>query len=98
MQCLNKLQYFKLNSSTLMNAALPLLRTDTVITFQDRYSLFFNDYSLTPLIIEENYVNSIASRHYDNSKVFNVLAESADALCNMESVNNRIMQTNVFYF
>ena len=78
--------------------ARKLLTEGSKYSFQERYSLFFNDYSLTPLIIEDCYLQSIASKHYKEEKTLEAMAEAADSLCDVEIVNNAIVKTNVIFY
>ena len=75
--------------------ARKLLTEGSKYSFQERYSLFFNDYSLTPLIIEDCYLQSITSKHYKDEKTLEAMVDAADSLCDAEMINNAILRTNV---
>ena len=80
---------------TAFQVARKLLTEGSKYSFQERYSLFFNDYSLTPLIIEDCYLQSITSKHYKDEKTLEAMVDAADSLCDAEMINNVILKTNV---
>lgn len=80
---------------TAFQVARKLLTEGSKYSFQERYSLFFNDYSLTPLIIEDCYLQSITSKHYKDEKTLEAMVDAADSLCDAEMINNAILRTNV---
>ena len=80
---------------TAFQVARKLLTEGSKYSFQDRYSLFFNDYSLTPLIIEDCYLQSISSKHYKEDKTLEAMVDAADSLCDVEIINSTILKTNV---
>lgn len=61
---------------------------------QIRYDMFFSDYEMTPLIVEQNYLDSIKSNGM-SIDVVEQMAEAADALCDMETLHETIVKTNV---
>lgn len=63
-------------------------------SLQRRYDAFFADYEMTPLFVEQNYLDSIKS----NGNTFSALeqmAEAADALCDMERIHEAMVKNNV---
>ena len=110
-QCLNKLQIVATGASANSNiaafamdeylsqtgfeAAKQLLVGTKKYSFMDRYSMFFSDYELTPLVVEQNYLDSIKSNHYSEQKVVEAMAEAADGMCSVELLHDRMIRENV---
>lgn len=63
-------------------------------TAQDkRYEAFFVDYSMTPLIVQERYVNScIASRDVKGLDLLKRVSEAADAVCDADEMSHSLHQ------
>ena len=59
-----------------------------------RYDMFFSDYEMTPLIVEQNYLDSIKSNGMMLSTI-EQMADAADAICDMELVHENMMKNNV---
>lgn len=59
-----------------------------------RYDMFFSDYEMTPMIVEQNYLDSIKSNGMSLQTV-NQMAEAADAICDMEHVHEYMLKHNV---
>ncbi|XP_053382559.1 replication factor C subunit 1-like [Mercenaria mercenaria] len=61
------------------------------MTLNDKSDLFFHDYNIAPLFVQENYVHVIpyAARN-GNTKHLSLLARSADALCDGDVCEKRI--------
>lgn len=110
-QCLNKLQIVAAATSTDSNiasfamdeylsqtgfeAAKQLLVGTKKYSFMDRYSMFFSDYELTPLVVEQNYLDSIKSNRYSDQKAVEVMADAADGMCSVELIHDRMIRENV---
>lgn len=110
-QCLNKLQIVAAGTSTDSNiasfamdeylsqtgfeAAKQLLVGTKKYSFMDRYSMFFSDYELTPLVVEQNYLYSIKSNRYSDQKAVEVMADAADGMCSVELIHDRMIRENV---
>ena len=76
--------------------AKQLLVGATNHSLSDRYSMFYNDYEMTPLIIEQNYLDSIKSNG-GSMDVVAQMAEAAEAMCDLEMLHDTILKTNVCY-
>ena len=61
-----------------------------------RYDMFFSDYEMTPLLVEQNYLDSIKSNGM-SIEVIAQMAEAADAMCDMEMFHETILKSNVCY-
>ena len=59
-----------------------------------RYDMFFSDYEMTPMIVEQNYLESIKSNGISLQTV-NQMADAADAFCDMEYVHEYMLKHNV---
>lgn len=73
-----------------------MLFNTSVVSFGDRYNLFFTDYEMIPLMVHQNYVTSINSTQTSRNKL-RQLADTADSLCDMELVHTTILKTNVLF-
>ncbi len=82
-------------SQTGFEAAKQLLVGTTKYSFGERYSMFFNDYDLTPLVVEQNYLDSIHSKHYSEEEVVEVMADAADSLCDVEQFQSIMRRDNI---
>ena len=76
--------------------AAKMLFNTSVVSFGDRYNLFFTDYEMIPLMVHQNYVTSINSTQTSRNKL-RKLADTADSLCDMELVHTTILKTNVLF-
>ncbi len=59
--------------------------------FQTRYDLYFNDYDMTSLFIQENYLNSIPSKKEEISKLES-MADASELLSQMDMVDSYSMK------
>ena len=75
--------------------AKQLLVGATNHSLSDRYSMFYNDYEMTPLIIEQNYLDSIHSKHYSEDRVMDVIVAAADGICDLERFQSIMRRENV---
>ena len=57
--------------------------------------VFFSDYELTPLVVEQNYLDSIKSNRYSDQKAVEVMADAADGMCSVELIHDRMIRENV---
>ena len=64
-----------LMSITPFEAAKALLIEPTSHALKDRYNMYFSDYEMTPLLVEQNYLDSIKS----NGGSMDVVAQMAEA-------------------
>lgn len=90
---------------TAFDVAKHLLVESTKYSFNERYNLFFNDYSMTPLVIEvylftlshlqQNYLDSIKSKRYKEETSLEIMADAADSICDLENIQNSLMRENV---
>ena len=75
-------------------AGKSLLTKSTTLSLQQRYDLFFCDYELTPLVIQQNYINCIKSNNQPLDAIIQ-MADSADALCDCENIHEMMVKNNV---
>lgn len=61
--------------------------------FQTKYDLYFNDYDITSLFIQENYISSISSKKDELSKLKS-MADASEILSQMEVNDSYSMKTN----
>lgn len=90
---------------TAFDVAKHLLVESTKYSFNERYNLFFNDYSMTPLVIEvtiitlshsqQNYLDSIKSKRYKEETTVEIMADAADSICDLENIQSLLMRDNV---
>lgn len=85
-------------SQTGFEAAKQMLVGTTKHSFNDRYNMFFNDYELTPLVIQQNYLDSLRSKYKDSDEMIDKMAEAADSICDLEFVHERMIRENVCPF
>lgn len=64
-------------------------------SLQQRYDMFFCDYEMTPLIVQQNYLSVKTDRN--NSITLMQMADAADALCDCETIHETMVRTNVSY-
>lgn len=82
-------------SQTGFQIAKQFLVGTTKYSFSDRYAMFFSDYEMTPLIVEQNYLDSIQSRHYSEDKVMEAIVSAADGMCDLEYFQSTMRRDNV---
>ncbi|KAK8795481.1 hypothetical protein WA158_000138 [Blastocystis sp. Blastoise] len=73
--------------------AVKILFQGNKIPFSRRYDAFFLDYELTPLIIQQNYIDSFKSTHSSNStslESIQQLSDAAESLSDMDCVTNSL--------
>jgi len=85
-----------LMSITPFEAAKALLIEPTSHALKDRYNMYFSDYEMTPLLVEQNYLDSIKSNG-GSMDVVAQMAEAAEAMCDLEMLHDTILKTNVCY-
>ena len=79
---------------TPFEAGKSLLINTKTTSVQQRYDMFFCDYEMTPLIVQQNYLMSIKT----NGQSMNTLmqmADAADAMCDCEIVHETMVKSNV---
>merc|ERR1719171_2933677 len=76
---------------TPFDACKKLLNTSegSRLSFRDRIDMFFTDFSLVGLLVQENYLNAVKSKP-DNIEVLNRCAYSADLFTVGDMINNQI--------
>lgn len=67
--------------------------SNSKMSIQDRYDLFFIDYEMVPLLIQQNYVSSALSNRSPGNKL-EQLADAADSVCDMEMMRDTMLKTN----
>ena len=75
-------------------AGKSLLTKSNSFSLQQRYDLFFCDYELTPLVIQQNYINCIKSNNQPLEAITQ-MADTADALCDCENIHEMMVKNNV---
>lgn len=70
-----------------------LINTKTT-SLQQRYDLFFCDYEMTPLIVQQNYLMSVKTNG-QNMDTLLQMADAADSLCDCERIHETMVKTNV---
>ena len=70
-----------------------LMLSNSFLSLQDRYDLFFIDYEMVPLLVQQNYVASVLSNRSQGNKLAQ-LADAADSVCDMEIMRESMMKTN----
>lgn len=80
------------------DACLQIL-TGQRVDFQERYNAFFIDYSLVPLLIQQNYIESAKNGIFKNANMsdemkMDSLAAAADAVSDSELAGSSIMGQN----
>ena len=83
-------------SQTGFEAAKQMLVGTAKYSFNDRYNMFFNDYELTPLVIQQNYLDSLRSKYKASDEMSDKMAEAADSICDLEFVHERMIRENVY--
>ena len=73
--------------------ASKLMLSNSKMSLQDRYDLFFIDYEMVPLLIQQNYVSSALSNRSPGNKL-EQLADAADSVCDMEMMRDTMLKTN----
>ncbi len=66
------------------------------VDFNTKYNLYFNDYDMTPLFIQENYIKSLSSNTHikkDLDKI-NKLALSSELLSDLDFIDSHSSKTN----
>ena len=66
-------------------------------SLQLRYDAFFADYEMTPLFIQQNYLDSIKSNG-NPTTALEQMAEAADAMCDMERIHETMVKNNVDFW
>ena len=66
------------------------------IQYNTAYDLFFTDYEMVPLLLQQNYLDSFKNGSHCNS--LSDLAEAADSLCDLEYVHHTIVKNNVLFY
>ena len=84
-----------LMSITPFEAAKALLIEPTSHALKDRYNMYFSDYEMTPLLVEQNYLDSIHSKHYSEDRVMDVIVAAADGICDLERFQSIMRRENV---
>ena len=84
-------------SQTGFEAAKQMLVGTAKHSFNDRYNMFFNDYELTPLVIQQNYLDSLRSKYQASDEMIDKMAEAADSICDLEFVHERMIRENVYF-
>lgn len=79
---------------TAFEAGKSLLMNTKTLSLQQRYDMFFCDYEMTPLIVQQNYLMSIKSNG-QNINTLMQMADAADALCDCEMVHETMVKNNV---
>ena len=87
----------QLLSVTAFDATKLLLVAPQNTSLQQRYDTFFCDYELTPLFIQQNYVDAIKSNGASLATL-EQMADAADAMCDMEGIHECMVKTNVVFW
>ena len=66
-------------------------------SLQLRYDAFFTDYEMTPLFVQQNYLDSIKSNGNPITAI-EQMADAADALCDMERIHETMVKNNVDFW
>ena len=82
---------------TAFEAGKSLLVQTKSLSLKQRYDMFFCDYELTPLIVQQNYLSSIKSNGSNPNSLMQ-MAEAADSLCDCEILHESMMKNNVIWF
>lgn len=83
-------------SQTGFEAAKQMLVGTAKHSFNERYNMFYNDYELTPLVIQQNYLDSLRSKYQSSEMLTEKMAEAADSICDLEYVHERMIRDNVW--
>lgn len=84
----------QLLSVTAFDATKLLLVTPQNTPLRQRYDAFFCDYELTPLFVQQNYLDAIKSNGA-SPMALEQMAEAADAMCDMEGIHECMVKNNV---
>ncbi|XP_039293527.1 replication factor C subunit 1 isoform X2 [Nilaparvata lugens] len=66
------------------------------MTFNEKSDLFFHDYSIAPLFVQENYLNVVPHAKLNKKEKMDVFAKAAESLCNGDLVDRTIRSRNAW--
>ncbi|XP_071943755.1 replication factor C subunit 1-like [Antedon mediterranea] len=65
------------------------------MSLQDKISLFFHDYSMGPLFVQENYISIVPEKGKSDKKMhLDLLSKTADSLCYSDLIEKSIRSRN----
>ncbi|XP_033105494.1 replication factor C subunit 1-like [Anneissia japonica] len=65
------------------------------MSLNDKFNLFFHDYSMGPLFVQENYISVVPQEgKSDKKKHLDLLSKTADSLCNSDLIDKSIRSRN----
>ncbi|RZF43766.1 hypothetical protein LSTR_LSTR009189 [Laodelphax striatellus] len=66
------------------------------MTFNEKSDLFFHDYSIAPLFVQENYLNVVPHAKLNKKEKMEAFAKAAESLCNGDLVDKTIRSRNAW--
>ncbi|XP_075211056.1 germ line transcription factor 1 [Lycorma delicatula] len=66
------------------------------MSFYDKCDLFFHDYSIAPLFVQENYISVVPHAKLNKIEKIQAFAKAAESICNGDIIEKRIRSSNAW--